>query len=169
VDFKFINHKIENQFKNTIWLSHEIGVVKRLHKSKLQGCVEILCSLSSNGPMKLTQISHEVELTKSLLMANLSLLNDRGLVEIQNLGEDKNVYIVTERGLTVLKVINPIIREAQRIQMRNFEAISSALSGATLTSGIIKEKKPKRKWKLSDFIKIEIVKTEEEDIQKSIL
>ena len=144
---------------------------ERLHRSKLQICVEILCSLSSNGPMKLTQISHEVEVTKSLLMANLSLLNDRGLVEIQNLGEDNNVYVVTERGLTVLKVIGPLVKEAQRIQMRNFEAISSAISGATLTSGkkekksrwnlsdFIKEKRPK--WKLSDLIKIEIEETEE--------
>ena len=140
-----------------------------MHKSKLQICVEILCSLSSNGPMKLTQISHEVELTKSLLMANLSLLNDRGLIEIQNLGENKNVYVVTERGLSVLKVIGPMVREAHRIQVRNFEAISNALSGAKFTSGIKKEKRPKRKWKLSDFIKIEIGKTEEEDIQKSIL
>ena len=145
---------------------------ERLHKSKLQGCVEILCTLSSNGPMKLIQISHETELIQSILMANLSLLNDRGLVEIQNLGEDKNVYVVTERGLTVLKVIGPLVREAQRIQMRNFEAISSALSGATLTSGKIKEKKPRwnlsdfikekrPKWKLSDLIKIEIIETEE--------
>ena len=138
-----------------------------MHKSKLQICIEILCSLSSNGPMKLTQMTQYVELDKTRLISHLSLLNDRGLVEIQNLGEDKNVYVVTESGLSVLKVIGPLVREAQRIQVRNFEAISRALSGA-VNSGIKKEKRPKRKWKLSDFIKIEIVKTEEEGIQKSI-
>ena len=112
-----------------------------MHKSKLQICVEILCSLVSNGPMKLTQISHEVELSKSFLMARLSMLNDRGLVETQNLGEDKKVYVVTERGLSVLKVIGPMVREAQRIQVRNFEAISNAISGAKFTSEIRKETK----------------------------
>ena len=74
--------------------------------------------------------------------------------------EDEKTYFVTERGLSVLKVVSPLIREAQRIKVRNFEAISSALSGAKFTSGIKKEKRPKRKWKLSDFIKIEMVKEE---------
>jgi hypothetical protein len=83
------------------------------------------------------------------------------------LDEDEKAYFVTERGVSVLKVVSPLIREAQRSEVRNFEAISSALSRAKFTSGIKKEKK--RRWKLSDFIKIEVVKTEEEDIQKSIL
>lgn len=119
--------------------------------------------------MKLTQMTKYVELDKARLIQHLRLLKNRRLIGKEDLGENNSVYVVTERGLTVLKVINPIIREAQRIQMRNFEAISSALSGATFTPVVIKEKRPKRKWKLSDFIKIEIVKTEEEDIQKSIL
>jgi len=117
--------------------------------------------------MKLTQMTQYVELDKTRLISHLSLLNDRGLVGEQNLGEDERAYFVTERGVSVLKVVGPLIREAQRIELRNFEAISRALSGA-VNSGIKKEKRPKRKWKLSDFIKIEIVKTEEEGIQKSI-
>jgi predicted transcriptional regulator len=118
--------------------------------------------------MKLTQINHEVELDKTRLISYLSFLYDRGLVGEQNLDEDEKAYFVTERGVSVLKVVSPLIREAQRIKVRNFEAISSALSGA-VNSGIKKEKRPKRKWKLSDFIKIEIVKTEEDENQKSIL
>lgn len=130
-----------------------------LHKSKLQVCVKILCSLSSNASLKLSQISNEVELDKPRLIPYLSFLYDRGLVGEQNLDEDEKAYFVTERGVSVLKVVNPLIREAQRIEVRNFEAISSALSGATFTSGVIKEKRPR--WKrLSDFIKIEIVKEE---------
>jgi len=138
-----------------------------LYRSKLQTCIEILCALASNGPMKLTQMTHKVELDKPRLISHLSFLYDRGLVGEQNLDEDEKAYFVTER-VSVLKVVSPLIREAQRIKVRNFEAISSVLSGA-VNSGIKKEKRPKRKWKLSDFIKIEIVKTEEEDIQKSIL
>jgi len=132
---------------------------KKLYRSKLQTCIEILCTLASNGPMKLTQMTQYVELDKTRLIPYLSFLYDRGLVGEQNLDEDKKAYFVTERGVSVLKVVNPLIREAQRIKVRDFEAISSVLSGA-VNSGIKKEKRPKRKWKLSDFIKIEIVKEE---------
>ncbi len=143
-----------------------------LHKSKLQISVEILCYLSSNGPMKLMQISHEIELDNSLLVGHLRFLYDRGLVGEQNLGEDEKAYFVTERGLSVLKVMGPLVREAHRIQVLNFEAISSVISGATLSSERIKEEKPKRKisdvarekrpkWKLSDLIKIEVVEAED--------
>jgi len=131
-----------------------------LYRSKLQTCIEILCALASNGSMKLTQMTHKVELDKPRLISHLSFLYDRGLVGEQNLDEDEKAYFVTERGVSVLKVVSPLIREAQRIKVRNFEAISSALSGAKFTSGIKKEKRPKRKWKLSDFIKIEMVKEE---------
>ncbi len=132
---------------------------KKLYRSKLQTCIEILCNLASNGPVKLTQMTQYVELDKTRLIPYLSFLYDRGLVGEQNLDEDEKAYFVTERGLSVLKVVNPLIREAQRIKVRDFEAISSVLSGA-VNSGIKKEKRPKRKWKLSDFIKIEIVKEE---------
>ena len=130
-----------------------------MYRSKLQTCIEILCALASNGPVKLTQMTQYVELDKTRLIPYLSFLYDRGLVGEQNLDEDKKAYFVTERGVSVLKVVNPLIREAQRIKVRDFEAISSVLSGA-VNSGIKKEKRPKRKWKLSDFIKIEIVKEE---------
>jgi DNA-binding PadR family transcriptional regulator len=58
------------------------------------------------------------------------LLIDRGLVEQQNWGENEIVYAVTERGLKVLKVVSPIIREAHKIQIRDFEIISTTLSEA---------------------------------------
>ena len=143
-----------------------------MHKSKLQICVEILCSLSSNGPMKLTAIGHEIELDNSLLVGHLKFLYDRCLVGEQNRGEDEKTYFVTERGLSVLKVMGPLVKEARRIQVRNFEAISSVLSGVTFNSGKVEEKKPRwklsdfikkkrPKWKLSDLIKVEIVEREE--------
>lgn len=122
--------------------------------------------------MKLTAIGHEIELDNSLLVGHLRFLYDRCLVGEQNLGEGEKAYFVTERGLSVLKVMGPLVREAKRIEVRNFEAISSVLSGATLTSEGTKEEKPKRKisdfarekrpkWKLSDLIKIEVVKEED--------
>jgi predicted transcriptional regulator len=100
------------------------------YRSKLMISIDILCALLSNGPMKFTQLSHRVELDTIRLTPHLKLLIDRGLAEQQNLGENEVFYTVTGRGLKVLKVISPIIREAHKLQMRNFETISNTLSEA---------------------------------------
>jgi predicted transcriptional regulator len=91
-----------------------------VHRSKLKISIEILCSLVSNGPMKLTQLMTKVELNKTRLRQHLRLLKKRNLVERQNLGEDKIFYVVTERGLQVLKVIDPMVREAHKFQALQF-------------------------------------------------
>jgi len=91
-----------------------------VHRSKLKMSIDILCSLASNGPMKLTQLMTKVELNKTLLRQYLRLLKKRNLVEKQNLGENKTFYVVTERGLQVLKVIDPMIKEAHKFQTLQF-------------------------------------------------
>jgi predicted transcriptional regulator len=100
------------------------------YRSKLIICIDILCTLVSNGPMRFTQLSYKVELDTLHLIPHLRLLIDRGLVEQQNLGENEVFYIVTARGLKVLKVVNPIIKEAHKLQMRDLETISSTLAEA---------------------------------------
>jgi predicted transcriptional regulator len=100
------------------------------YRSKLMICIDILCTLVSNGPMKFTQLSHKVELDTIHLIPHLRLLIDRGLVEQQNWGENEIFYLVTDRGLKVLKVVNPLVKEAHKLQMRDFETISNTLSEA---------------------------------------
>jgi len=100
------------------------------YRSKLMICIDILCTLVSNGPMKFIQLSHKVELDTIRLIPHLNLLINRSLVEQQNLGENEIFYVITGRGLKVLKVISPIIREAHKLQMRDFESISNTLSEA---------------------------------------
>ena len=75
-----------------------------------------------------------VDLDKVRLIPYLKLLRNRGLIEKQNFGEKKIFYVVTERGLKVLKVIDPIIKEAYKIQTRNLEAILSILSASNFWS-----------------------------------
>jgi predicted transcriptional regulator len=103
---------------------------ERPYRSKLKICIDILCTLVSNGPMKFTKLSHKVELDTIRLIPHLRLLIDRGLVEQQNWGENEIFYLVTDRGLKVLKVVNPLVKEAHKLQMRDFEAISNTLSEA---------------------------------------
>jgi hypothetical protein len=94
---------------------------------------------------------------KTNLDSIMGFLYDRGLVGKQNLDDGKTTYFVTDRGLSVLKVVGPLVKEAQRIQTRDFEAISAALSEAESGSEENRVEKPKRRWKLSDLIKIEVV------------
>jgi hypothetical protein len=83
------------------------------------------------------------------LRENLDFLVERKLVEKQ-----KANYDVTKRGYSVLSVLGPLVKEAKRIELQNFEAISIKLDKAAQSY------KKKRGWNLSDFIKIEIVKEE---------
>jgi predicted transcriptional regulator len=103
---------------------------EKLYRSKLMICIDILCNLVSNGPMKFIQLSHKVELDATRLIPHMRLLIDGGLLEQQNLGENEIFYAVTERGLKVLKVVSPLIREAHKIQMHDFEMVSNTLSEA---------------------------------------
>jgi predicted transcriptional regulator len=96
------------------------GSGERMQRSKLKICIEILCILASNGPMKLSQLTTKVELNKTRLRQHLTLLKNRDLVKRQNLGKNEIFYVATERGLKVLKVIGPIIREARKIQALQF-------------------------------------------------
>ena len=105
-------------------------VVARPHRSKLMICVEVLCTLASSGPLKLSQLRDRLEMDECRLEPHLRLLWDRGLVEEENFGDESNYYVVTERGLTVLKVVSPIIKEAHKIQLRDFKAISGVLTVA---------------------------------------
>jgi predicted transcriptional regulator len=86
------------------------------HRLKLEICNAILWTLASHGPMKLTQLTKKVELARTRLENHIRLLRRRNLVERQRLGKGETFYVATERGLKVLKIMNPIIKEAQKVQ-----------------------------------------------------
>ena len=134
-----------------------------MHKSKLQVSVEILCCLSSKGPLKWAPICDEVELSKPTLKEYLDYLYDRGLVGEQNLGEEEKTYFVTDRGLSLIKVMGPMVREAQRIEVQNLERISSAIAGIKFkVKKVEKVEEKKPRWKrLQDLIKIDILQSDE--------
>jgi hypothetical protein len=113
--------------------------------------------LAADGPLRLGQLIDKVELDKINLKSVMDFLYDHCVVGIQDLDDEEGAYFVTERGFSVLRVIGPLVKEAHRIHIRNYEAISDALS-VVAKPGAVEEKKTKRKWKLSDFIKIKIVK-----------
>ena len=96
-------------------------------RSKLEICIKILCVLSSKIPMSLTGLKTKIELDEDNLKQNISLLWNRGLIEEENFEDNQTYYVISEKGLKVLKVINPIIKEAHKIKIYEFQAISSLL------------------------------------------
>ena len=88
--------------------------------SKLKIHIEILSSLAFIGPMKLTGLMTRIGLNRTSLEEHLELLTDRGLVDSQNLGEDKTFYVVTERGMKVLNIMGSISNETSRFHALQF-------------------------------------------------
>ena len=86
-----------------------------VRRSKLEMNLDILKILASQGPMELTQLMNKADLSQSVLEQHLDFLIQQNLVEEQNLGKDETFYVITERGLRVLKVVVPIIEEARKI------------------------------------------------------
>lgn len=91
-----------------------------MQRSKLEICNEILWTLASHGPMKLTQLTTKIELSKTHLERHMKLLKNRHLIERQRLGEGEIFYVTTERGLKVLKIMDPIMKEARKFQALQF-------------------------------------------------
>lgn len=86
-----------------------------MRRSKLETYLDILKILASQGPMKLTQLMHKTDLSRSVLKQYLAFLMQQNLVEKQNLGKHKIFYAITERGLKVLNIVVPIVEEARKI------------------------------------------------------
>ena len=108
-------------------------------ESKLQICIQVLCALVSSGPSQLTNLMHKVELDITNLNSVMGFLHDRGLVGECNMGAGK-AYFVTERGRSVIKVVSSLVKEAHRIKVGEYEAISTALS--SVEASMIEEKEP---------------------------
>jgi len=83
--------------------------------SKLEMYVDILRILASQGPMKVTQLMHKTNVSQSVLRQRLAFLSQQKLVEKQDFGKGGIFYAITERGLRVLNIVVPIIKEARRI------------------------------------------------------
>jgi DNA-binding transcriptional ArsR family regulator len=66
------------------------------------------------------RVNDKIGLDRTSLEEHLELLTDRGLVDSQNLGEDKTVYVETERGMKVLNVMGSISNEASRFHVLQF-------------------------------------------------
>ncbi len=86
-----------------------------LRRSKLEVNLDIMKILASRGPMEPAQLIDKTNLSQDILKQHLDFLTQQNLVEEQNLGKHETFYVVTERGLKVLKIVIPIISEVRKI------------------------------------------------------
>ncbi len=90
-----------------------------MRRSKLEMYIDILKVLAQRGPLKLTHIMYKANVNCSVLKEYLNFLIQQNLVEEQTVGKKRIVYVVSEKGLMVLKyfrelkVMLPVIEEGQ--------------------------------------------------------
>jgi len=91
-----------------------------VRRSKLEiyvGILEILArarNFASHKSMNLSQLTHKTDISQKVLKQHLNFLVRQNLVEKQNLGKDETFYAITERGLKMLYIVSPIIKEARK-------------------------------------------------------
>ncbi len=91
-----------------------------MKRSKLEMYVDIIKVLALRGPLKLTHIMYKANVNCSVLSEYLEFLLKQGLVEERLVKKNRNVYAVTQQGLTVLKSFReltqalPIVEEKRQ-------------------------------------------------------
>ena len=92
-----------------------------MRRSKLEMYIDILKVLARRGPLKLTHIMYKANVNCSVLKEYLDFLMNQELIEEKTVGKKRIVYVVSEKGLKVLKyfrelkVMLPVVEEGQVI------------------------------------------------------
>jgi predicted transcriptional regulator len=91
-----------------------------MRRSKLEMYVDILEVLALRGPLKLTHIMYKANVNCSILKEYLESLIQQRLVEEKTLGKRRVAYVISNKGLIVLrqfrelKQVLPLIEEEQK-------------------------------------------------------
>jgi predicted transcriptional regulator len=79
-----------------------------MRRSKLETYIDILRVLAHRGPLKLTHIMYKANINCSALKGYINFLIKQGLVEERTVGKDRKVYMITQRGITVIKAFREL-------------------------------------------------------------
>jgi predicted transcriptional regulator len=77
--------------------------------------------------MNLYSLNERINLKELQLNKHLALLENSGLIRIQNFGNHKTFFELTESGLTVLKMNRSLLSEAQDSQRNELKTIKIPL------------------------------------------
>ena len=90
-----------------------------MRRSKLEMYIDILKVLTQRGPLKLTHIMYKANVNCSVLKEYLDFLIQQELVEEKTMGKKRTVYVISEKGLKVLKyfrelkIMLPVVEEGE--------------------------------------------------------
>ena len=87
-----------------------------MRRSKLETCLDILETLASHGPLKITHVMQKANVNCNVMKNYFDFLIKQGAVEEKCAGRDKIVYAITERGLYLIrcfKELNQVIPTAK--------------------------------------------------------
>ncbi len=70
--------------------------------------IDILSALAMKGQLKLTHLMYKSNVNCSILKEQMESLIKNGLVDERILKKGKKVFVITHRGLTVLKAFHEI-------------------------------------------------------------
>lgn len=79
-----------------------------MRRSKLETYIDILRVLAHHGPLKLTHIMYKANINCSVLKGYINFLIKQGLVEERTVGKERRVYMITPRGITVIKAFREL-------------------------------------------------------------
>lgn len=82
-----------------------------MKRFKLELYVGILKVLAHNGPLKLTHITNKTNINSVILKEYLGFLIKQGLIEEPTTKDARVIYVVTQRGINVLKYFREIAQE----------------------------------------------------------
>ena len=82
-----------------------------MRRSKLEMYVDILSVLANHGPLKLTHVMHKTNINCSLLKEHIEFLTKHGLIEERSVRKERIVYLITQRGTTILRFFKELKEE----------------------------------------------------------
>ena len=74
-----------------------------MRRSKLEMYIDVLRALAYGGPLKLTYVMYKANVNFGVVTECLGFLTKEGLVEERIVGKKRVVYVITQRGITVIK------------------------------------------------------------------
>ena len=79
-----------------------------MRRSKLETYMDILRVLAHRGPLRLTHIMYKANVNCSALKKYMEFLIKQGLVEEISVRKERKVYMITQRGITVIKAFKEL-------------------------------------------------------------
>ena len=74
-----------------------------MRRARLEVYIDVLKALAQKGPLKITHITHILNVNCSVLRTYLNFMLKQKLVEEKKISKKRVAYDITQRGITVLR------------------------------------------------------------------